>query len=219
MMAKRIENIDEMRPNVFEAIKRAYIKKGVVPRARRVKQTEASASKKTDNSHQKTHKLAKNILSKPSKSPDQEAQEQEPKSPKPDTSLHEITYNAQDVLFEATTIFPFTLVPDTITLDREKLTIANRFFWKTANITSTPVSEIMSCEANVGPIFGSIHLTFRFFADNQRSINFFWREDALNFQRIMHGYIIANRKEVDTSHIPTDELIDLLEELGTGASD
>jgi hypothetical protein len=133
--------------------------------------------------------------------------------------LKELTAKSQDILYEATTVWPFTLFPDTITLDREKLTIANRFFWRTANITSVPVGEIMSAESNVGPFFGSLHLTFRFFANNERVINFLPRSAATEMQRLIHGYIIAHRREIDVSSVNKDELCKLLAELGQGATD
>jgi hypothetical protein len=141
------------------------------------------------------------------------------KSAKGPSNLVELTESSQDVLYEANTVFPFTIFPDTIKLDREKLTIADRFFWRTAKITSTPISEIMSCEANVGPLFGSLHLTFRFFTDNQRTLSFLWRKDALEMQRLIHGYIIAHRREIDTSNVDLEDLKTLLLELGQGASD
>jgi hypothetical protein len=134
-------------------------------------------------------------------------------------NLEELTAKSQDILYEATTAWPFTLFPDTITLDREKLTIANRFFWRVANITSVPVGEIMSAEVIVGPFFGSLHLTFRFFANNERTLNFLWRKDAVEIQRLIHGYIIAHRREIDVTSVKKDELIALLTELGQGASD
>jgi hypothetical protein len=141
------------------------------------------------------------------------------KTAKGPEELQEITEKSQDILFEATTVWPFTLFPDTIKLDREKLTIANRAFWRVANITSVPVGEIMSAEVVVGPFFGSLHLTFRFFTNNERTINFLNRKDAIEIQRLIHGYIIAHRREIEVSSVSKEELVKLLTELGQGASD
>ena len=141
------------------------------------------------------------------------------KTAKGPENLKELAEKSQDVLYEATTVFPFTLFPDTIKLDREKLTIANRFFLRTANITSVPVGEIMSAEAIVGPFFGSLHLTFRFFADNTKDVNFLTHKDAVEMQRLIHGYIIAHRREIDVSEVSKEDLIKLLTELGSGTSD
>jgi hypothetical protein len=77
----------------------------------------------------------------------------------------------------------------------------------------------MSAEAVVGPFFGSLHLTFRFFANNERTVSFLPRKDAIEIQRLIHGYIIAHRREIDVSSVGKEELVKLLTELGQGASD
>lgn len=206
-MPKTIKSIDEIQPNVFEALKRAYVNRGLVRTPK--EPPKSTLQKELEKPSPHTEGRKKPLEKKP---PDS-------KSAKGPENLTELTANSQEVLYEATTVFPFSLFPDTVTLDREKLTIANRTFWRTASVTSTPVGEIMSAESSVGPIFGSLHLTFRFFADNQRSIRFLWRHDATNMQKLIHGYIIANRREIDCSNVPLEELKTMLTELGQGVSD
>ena len=133
--------------------------------------------------------------------------------------LLETTENAQEVLFKAETVFPFTLFPDTVTIDREKLTIANRSFFQTATINSIPIADIQSIEANIGPFFGSVHTTSKFFSSNPRTVNFLWRADAIKMQRLVQGYIIASEREIDCSAVNNEELIVLLNDLGQGVSD
>lgn len=126
---------------------------------------------------------------------------------------------AHDILFRANTVFPFNLFPDTVTVDREKLTIANRFFFATAKITSVPIRDILSVEADVGPFFGSIQLTSRYFFTNPRSVTFLRRKDALDLQRLLQGYIIAHEQHIDCSKMDAQQLKILLEDLGRGDTD
>ena len=208
-MPKPIISPHTVRLDVPQAIKRAFMHRGLLVGRRKQPLRPAVANPRPKSKSVIFEELgAKKPL---------DNQPQESKSAKGPDTLVELTEKSQDILYEASTVFPFTLFPDTITLDREKLTIANRLFWRTANITSTPVSEIMSCEANVGPFFGSLHLTFRFFTDNQRTVKFLSRSDAERLQRLIHGYIIAHRREVDCSNINKDDLKKLLLELGQGA--
>jgi hypothetical protein len=208
-MPKPIQAIGGIRLDVLQALKRAYWRRGfMLGRQRRSKRSAQEAE------------AAEAVESKPlGARRSLEKQTPDSKSAKGPSNLLELTEKSQDVLYEATSVFPFTLFPDSVILDREKLTIANRFFWRTANITSTPVSEIMSCETNVGPFFGSLHFTFRFFTDNQRTISFLPRKDATEMQRLVHGYIIAHRREIDCSDVNKEDLITMLTELGQGASD
>lgn len=141
------------------------------------------------------------------------------KTKKSRSRIQEVKEQTEEVLYEAETVFPFTLFPDTLKLDREKFTMAQRNFFRTATISSVPVSEIMSIEANVGPFFGSLHLILRFFNDNEKNFTYLWRQDAINLQRLIHGFIIAHHKGIDLSKVPTHELRETLTQIGQGVKD
>jgi hypothetical protein len=122
--------------------------------------------------------------------------------------------HAGDILYQANTIFPFTLIPDTITIDREKLSISYRAFIKVASVSSTPLNDIEAIDANVGPFFGSLRITSRFFVNNTRVIKFLTREDTTNIQSILQGYKLAKEKEIDFLEVDKDDLVRALMELG-----
>lgn len=225
-MANKIRSIDEFKVDVFQAIKRAFLRRGVlrVPqrpahsRAKKVKQT-SSNSEPAEGSDSQEKMSAGGPAEVEQTSAPTSVEKADKEAETGPEELIELTERTHDVLYEATTVFPFTLFPDTITLDREKLTIAERFFWRVAHITSVPISELLSCTASVGPFFGSLHLVFSFFADNERTINFLPRKDALEMQRMVHGYIIAHKREINTTNISTDELKIMLKDLGQGVSE
>lgn len=123
--------------------------------------------------------------------------------------------DAHDILVRAKTVFPLTLFPDTLTVDRTKLTITHRDFFKSAEVLSIQIEDILNVTATVGPIFGSIKISTRFFdPDKPYTVDHFWRADALKIKRIMQGYLIARQKDVDSSALSTRELARLLDELG-----
>lgn len=136
------------------------------------------------------------------------------KMPQTVEKLLGITIHSHEVLYKANTVFPFTFFPDTIVIDKEKLTIIERFFFWVAKITSVPIRDILSVEADVGPFFGSIHMTSRYFYTNPHSIRFLWRKDAIRIQKLLQGFIIANEREIDCSLIDKAQLDVLLEDLG-----
>lgn len=133
--------------------------------------------------------------------------------------LYDVAIKSHDILFSANSVFPFTLFPDTITIDREKVTIVHRLFFRVAKIVSVRIHDLLNVEADVGPFFGSIHLTSRYFLNNPESIHFLWRGEAARVQRLLQGYIIAQQEKIDCSKIEKNELCLLLDDLGRGASD
>lgn len=144
---------------------------------------------------------------------------EEPEPGKTHEKLIDITEKAHDILFEAETVFPFTLFPDTITLDREKLTIAKRFFFRIAKIITVPITSMISAEADVGPFFGSVRMTSKYFIDNTHEVNFLWRSDATTIHRLLQGFIIAHERDLELHEIDKDDLKVLLEDLGQGVKD
>ncbi|MBI2285665.1 hypothetical protein HYU82_02490 [Candidatus Saccharibacteria bacterium] len=180
-MVKRVkfsESSPESVLDVFEAIKRALIRRGIF---RQKTETKKPASKK-----------------------DKQAE------------LATIARKSHEILFKANTVFPFTLFPDTVTLDREKVSFASRYFFSVAKVTSVPIRDILSVEADIGPFFGSVHTASRFFVTNPKSINWLRRSDAMRLQRLLQGYIIVQEQEIDCDKIKKEELVKLLNDLGTG---
>ncbi|HSX33579.1 MAG TPA: hypothetical protein VLF91_04555 [Candidatus Saccharimonadales bacterium] len=127
------------------------------------------------------------------------------------TSLAE---GARDNLFVARTVFPFMLFADTIKIDRQKVTIVhNDFFWK-SQTASTEIKNIMNIAANVGPLFGSVTVTSKHFLNNTQTIRYLKRSDAATAQRLLQGFMIAQRAKINTDDIDKKRLLGLLNELG-----
>ncbi len=146
------------------------------------------------------------------------AAENRPK-PKVPKKLIEVSRKSHEILFKANTVFPLTLFPDTITLDREKLTVAKRFFFGAAQINSTPIRDILSVEANLGPFFASLRMSSRYFVKNPFAVDFLWRKDAVELQNLLQGYIIAHEQEIDCTTTNKNDLVNLLKRLGRGDTD
>ena len=182
-MAKSRKNSDgslESVLDVFEAVKRALIHRGLFRQKRTTKKPAPPSAAKRQ----------KKLLS--------------------------VAELGHDVLFKANTVFPFTLFPDTVILDREKLTFITRYFFRVAKITGIPVRDLLNVEADIGPIFGSVHTASRFFITAPYSIKFLWRKEAIKLRRLLQGYIIANEQDIDCAHIDKHKLIALLNDLGGG---
>ena len=129
--------------------------------------------------------------------------------------LEQAVRGASEVLASATTVFPFTPFPDTITVDREKITVTRRLFYRSAEVITARVEDVLNVTADVGPFMGSLRITTRFFNPGKPyTIKYLWRRDALKLKRILQGYVIAAQKEIDTSALSTEELSKLLDKLG-----
>lgn len=126
--------------------------------------------------------------------------------------------DAHDVLIRAKTVFPLTLFPDTLTVDRTKITVTRRDFFNAAEVLSIQIEDVLNVTATVGPFFGSIKISTRFFeAGKPYMVDHFRRADALKIKRIVQGYLIARQKDIDCSALSTRELAETLDKLGSVA--
>jgi hypothetical protein len=128
--------------------------------------------------------------------------------------LKELVETSHEILVTATTVFPLTLFPDTVTVDRNKVNIHRRNFFFTEEIESIKVEDILKVTCSLGPVFGSISIALVMQPDNANTVKNFWRNDAMRLKRILQGYIVALNNEVDCSKLPKNELLDMLYELG-----
>jgi len=129
--------------------------------------------------------------------------------------LRNIVSKSHEVLISVNTVFPVTLFPDSVTVDRTKVTITKRDFFWTSDVMSIRIEDVLNVSASVGPLFGSLTIASRVMSTiDHFKINHFWRSDAIRLKHIIQGYVIAQHNDIDTAHLTTDELIDTLRELG-----
>ncbi|MBI5357932.1 hypothetical protein HZB74_03755 [Candidatus Saccharibacteria bacterium] len=129
--------------------------------------------------------------------------------------IRALTKRSNEVLASATTVFPLTLFPDTVVLDRTKVTITQRNFFMSSKVISIRIEDVLNVSADVGPFFGSITIASRVLSSEDHfSINYFRRGDAIHLKHMIQGYVIAQHNKIDVAHLSQDELIETLAELG-----
>jgi len=144
-----------------------------------------------------------------------EASKAEQAETKKEKDLKKIVTQSHEILMSANTVFPITLFPDTVTVDRTKVTITKRDFFWSADVMSIRIEDVLNVSASVGPLFGSLTVASRVMSTiDHFQINHFWRSDAIRLKHIIQGYVIAQHNNIDTAHLKKEELIETLLELG-----
>jgi len=127
--------------------------------------------------------------------------------------LTEAVEGSNQVLARANTLL--TLFPDTMIVDRAKVTIIKRNFFRMAEIMSMRIEDVLNATCTVGPVFGTVSIMSRVMNEDQStSIGKFWRSDAKQLKRVIQGYVIALQRGIDCTNLATEELATLLERLG-----
>lgn len=132
--------------------------------------------------------------------------------------LEQAVKESSECLIEVKTVFPFTLFPHTISIDRHKLTLTYRSFFNAEESVSVPIPNLKNIQASLDPFFGSLVITSDHFANNTQEIKFLKREDAKEIQRLIQGAMVANTEKIDVSKVEVPKLRELLLELGSANS-
>lgn len=119
-------------------------------------------------------------------------------------------------IIKAKAVFPFDLFPDTISIDRKKVTVVHRTFFFMQQTISVQLQDIKNVEANLGPFFGSLIMTSQHFKNNVQHINFLKRSEVVEVQHILQGIIAAVNEKIDIASIDISKLRTMLKELGEG---
>lgn len=135
-------------------------------------------------------------------------------------AIRSVVKRSHEVLAGARTIpLPINLFPDSIIVDRTKVTITRRTFFWTSQVITTRIEDILAVTSNLGPIFGSLLISTRVMnSTDHYDVNYFWRKDAEYIKQIIQGYVIAQHNSIETKHLNRNELVDTLLELGRDSS-
>lgn len=129
--------------------------------------------------------------------------------------LKKVVRKSHEVLASARTVFPITLFPGSLIVDRTKVSIIKRDFFWTANVISFQIEDILNVSSAVGPLFGSLTIASRVMSTvDHFHINYLWRGDAIFLKHLIQGYVIAKNNKLETGKLTKKEMVDTLCELG-----
>lgn len=134
----------------------------------------------------------------------------------PIQGLKEMVARSHEVIAHSHTIVsPGNWFPDSITIDRSKVTLVKRAFFWASDTVSIRIEDILHVESTVGPLFGDLVISSRVMNSTDHfDMRGFWKNDARELQRILQGYIIALQHDIDVSKLSKRQLRKLLLELG-----
>ena len=147
---------------------------------------------------------------------DREAEERDAKTLDPGEGLRKIVRKSHQLLASAqTVILPMNLFPDSVTIDRTKVTVTKRSFFWTSSVISIRIEDVLNVGCSTGPIFGSLIISSRVMnSTDHYEIDYFWRKDAIYLKQLIQGYVIAQHNQIETSHLNRRDLVKTLVELG-----
>jgi hypothetical protein len=133
-------------------------------------------------------------------------------------NLKKIVKRSHQVIASARTVLLMTIFPDSIIVDRTKVSIIKRSFFWSSDVISFQIEDVLNVSCSVGPLFGSLTIASRVMSTvDHFHINYLWRGDAIFMKQLIQGHIIAKNNKLETDGLSRKEMVDMLCELGADA--
>lgn len=128
--------------------------------------------------------------------------------------LENMVTDSNQTITTASSVFPWTFFPTTITVEKTRITIIHRQLFS-SQVHSVDIKDISNVLIESGVLFATIILISRTFVQNDIKINGVWKKDALFIRRIIEGLRMMGQENMDTTSYTVEELIHKLKELST----
>ena len=99
-----------------------------------------------------------------------------------------------DVLLKVKTVFPWDLFPDTLTIQKEKITVYMEEFFQSGQIRTIPISDISSTSVETSPFFATLKIVQVFRTEAPVVIKPLKREDAQKAHDIINQLIMKKKE-------------------------
>jgi hypothetical protein len=130
-------------------------------------------------------------------------------------TLRKVVKKSHEVLGSASTVFPVKLFPDSIVVDRTKISMTKRDFFWSSNVISFQIEDVLNVSCGIGPLFGSLTIASRVMSSvDHFRIDHLWRSDAIFLKHLIQGHIIAKNNKLETDGLSRKEMVETLCELG-----
>lgn len=131
--------------------------------------------------------------------------------------LKTIAHRSHEILAQVSNVLlPVNLFPDTIVLDRTKVTITKRALFWDSSIVTVGIEDILDIAISNGPFFSTLNISSRVMSPSDSfKMKYLLRKDAIRLKSLIIGYMTAIHNDIKTKDLSRSELIDTLLEIGS----
>ncbi len=128
--------------------------------------------------------------------------------------LERMLKSSDQVLYRCSSVFPFTLFPDTVIIDRNKVDIVHRRFFFSKSVFTTLIQDIRTVKVSSGPFFATLRIEIMTYEQNPPPVRFLPKEAAFEVRRVAMGLTAARRRGVKLDKMNVKELRETVAKLG-----
>lgn len=118
------------------------------------------------------------------------------------------------ILYKCSSVFPFTLFPDEVTIHLNQVSIMQRQFFFAGRRHSVVIEDIEDVFVDTSLFFATLKIVDRGYVENIIQVPYLWVDDAKKARRIIQGLMIASKGDVDITKLDSENLLEDIEGLG-----
>lgn len=118
----------------------------------------------------------------------------------------ELAGDTNAVIMRAKGIFPLTLFPDEIIVNKNKVDIIHRHFFFTKTVTSILLADIKTVTVTTGLITSAIYFDIEGYQDDPEAVTHLSRSQAYLVRDTILGMTMLKKEHVNLTDFSTEEL-------------
>lgn len=122
--------------------------------------------------------------------------------------------NSQKTLFIISSVFPFDLFPDQISIEPMQVNVSKKSFFATYHVQSIPLKNVADVFLQTSLFFATLKIIDSSYIENSIKVEYLPKDKACRARRIIMGLVIAMKENIDLSRLPLQDLALKAEQLG-----
>jgi hypothetical protein len=128
--------------------------------------------------------------------------------------LEKLILNSQRTLFLLSSVFPFDLFPDQISIEPMQINVSKKSFFATYHVQSIPLKNVADVFLQTSLFFATLKIIDSSYIENSIKVEYLPKDKACRARRIIMGLVIAMKENIDLSRLPIHDLALKAEQLG-----
>lgn len=133
---------------------------------------------------------------------------------KQENQLNNLVKASKRLLYKCETVFPFTLFPDMILIDQNKIDIIYRNFFFSKSVFTLMIDDVRTVKVSAGPFFASMNFEVVGYEQNPAPVRFLPKASAFKMRRIIMGLTAAKREGIDLDNMSKQQVKQKIQEIG-----
>lgn len=132
----------------------------------------------------------------------------------PKDKLDKLILNSQKTLFTISSVFPFDLFPDQMSIEPTQINVSKKSFFATYHVQSIPLKNVADVFLQTSLFFATLKIIDSSYIENSVKVEYLPKDKACRARRIIMGLVIAMKEDVDLARLPVQDLALKAEQLG-----